>query len=102
MERGDDCEYQGVGEGKRKKWFNSKTTQEVISKRFRDIFHKAWWKRNVTSRATGRCLLKWVNSCAIVLVVDASLEGHDYCKVTGCTSAQSSCTLRVLGPSFPD
>lgn len=98
MGRGDDCEYQGVGEGKTKKWFNSKTTQEVIPKRFRDIFQKAWWKRNVTSRATGCCLLK----CAIVLVVEASLECHDSCKMTGCTGAQSSCTLRVLGPSFPD
>ena len=52
IERGDDCEYQGVGQGKRKKWINSKTTQEVISARFSDAFHTAWWKRNVISRAT--------------------------------------------------
>lgn len=102
MERGDDCEYQGVGEGKRKTWINSKTTQEVISKRFRERFHKAWWKRNATSRATGCCLLKWVNGCAIVLVADGSLECHEYCKMTGFSSAQSSSTWRVLGPSVPD
>ena len=76
MERGDDCEYQGGGEGKRKKWINSKTAQEVISKRFRERFHKAWWKRHGTSRSTRCCLLKWT-----VLVVDGSLECHDYCRM---------------------
>lgn len=56
---------QGVGEGKGKKWINSRTTWRIIPMWTSAIFHRK--KRNMMSRATGFSLLKQINGCAILL-----------------------------------